>query len=56
MKTRTILLTLAFAIQALQGIMAQKTVYIPDSWQYDAATGEYTEDGNSELQWSMSRS
>ena len=56
MKTRTILLTLAFAFQAIQGIYAQKTVYIPDSWQYDTATGEYTEDGDSELQWSLSRS
>ena len=30
---------------------AQKIVYIPDSWQYNATTEEYTENGNSELQW-----
>lgn len=35
---------------------AQKTVYIPDSWQYNATTEEYTEGGNSELQWSFNRS
>ena len=47
-----------FALVALlvQGLNAQKTIYIPDSWVYDAATGEYTEGGDSNLQWSMSRS
>lgn len=35
---------------------AQKIVYIPDSWQYNATTEEYTENGNSELQWSFKRS
>ena len=47
-----------FALVALvvQGLNAQKTIYIPDSWAYDAATGEYTEGGDSNLQWSMSRS
>lgn len=34
---------------------AQKVVYIPNSWRYNATTGEYTEDGNSELQWSFKR-
>ena len=34
----------------------QKIVYIPDSWQYNATTEEYTENGNSELQWSFKRS
>jgi len=46
----------AFAALIVQGLNAQKTIYIPDSWAYDAATGEYTEDGDSNLQWSMSRS
>ena len=37
-------------------MMAQKTVYIPISWSYDATTEEYTEGGNSNLQWSYNRS
>lgn len=45
-----------FVAWALQGIHAQKTVYIPDSWKYNATTEEYTEGGNSELQWSYNRS
>ena len=41
---------------AVHCIHAQKAVYIPDSWQYNATTEEYTEGGNSELQWSFKRS
>ena len=37
-------------------VHAQKTVYIPESWSYNATTEEYTENGNSELQWSFNRS
>lgn len=54
MKNRIILF--AFAVLMVQSIYAQKTVYIPDSWKYDATTQEYTEDGNMELQWSFKRS
>lgn len=46
----------ALMVLALQGVKAQKQVYIPDSWHYDASTQEYTEGGNPELQWSFSRS
>ena len=46
----------AFIALMAQCIRAQKAVYIPDSWVYDAATEEYTEGGNSELQWSFRRS
>lgn len=53
---RYITILFALALLAVQGAKAQKTVYIPDSWTYNAATGEYTEGGNSELQWSFSRS
>ena len=35
---------------------ADKTVYIPNSWVYDSSTQEYTEGGNSDLQWSYNRS
>lgn len=45
----------AFLLFMLQGVNAQKKVYIPDSWHYDATTQEYTEGGNPELQWSFSR-
>ena len=45
-----------FLVLVLQGVNAQKKVYIPDSWHYDATTQEYTEGGNTELQWSFSRS
>ena len=54
MKIRTILF--AFAVLTVQSINAQKTVYIPDSWKYNASTEEYTEDNNKELQWSFKRS
>jgi len=46
----------ALVVLTVQGINAQKKVYIPDSWKYDAATQEYTEGGNNELQWSFNRS
>ena len=52
---KTALLLMAVALIALTA-HAQKTVYIPDSWRYNATTEEYTEDGNSELQWSFNRS
>ena len=35
---------------------AQKKVYIPTSWSYNATTQEYTEGGNADLQWSYNRS
>lgn len=35
---------------------AAKTVYIPSTWAYNSSTQEYTEDGNSDLQWSFNRS
>ena len=35
---------------------AEKTVYIPASWSYNATTQEYTEGGNTDLQWSFNRS
>jgi len=35
---------------------AAKTVYIPSTWAYDSSTQEYTEGGNSDLQWSFNRS
>jgi len=54
MKVKIILF--AFAVLTVQSICAQKTVYIPDSWKYNATTQEYTEDGNKELQWSFNRS
>ena len=46
----------AIVLLAVQGMFAQKTVYIPDTWVYDSSTGEYTEGGNPDLQWSFSRS
>ena len=48
MKVRTILF--AFVVLTVQGLNAQKKVYIPGSWKYNATTEEYTEDGNKELQ------
>ena len=48
----TLLLLLMTALTAT----AAKTVYIPDSWAYNSSTQEYTEGGNSDLQWSYSRS
>ena len=41
---------------AVMDMNAQKTVYIPDSWKYNATTQEYTEGGNGDLQWSFKRS
>ncbi len=35
---------------------AAKTVYIPSTWAYNSSTQEYTENGNSDLQWSFNRS
>ena len=35
---------------------AAKSVYIPRGWVYSSSTKEYIEDGNSNLQWSFSRS
>lgn len=35
---------------------AAKTVYIPSTWVYNSSTQEYTENGNSDLQWSFNRS
>lgn len=46
----------AFVLLTVQGIFAQKTVYIPDTWVYNPSTEEYTEGGNPDLQWSFSRS
>ena len=37
-------------------MLAEKTVYIPTTWAYNSSTQEYTEGGNSDLQWSYSRS
>jgi len=39
-----------------QHSQAQKTVYIPGSWAYNAATQEYIEGGNPALSWSYNRS
>ena len=38
------------------GLRAAKTVYIPSTWVYNSSTQEYTEGGNSDLQWSYNRS
>ena len=46
----------ALVLLTVQGIFAQKTVYIPDTWVYNPSTEEYTEGGNPDLQWSFSRS
>lgn len=46
------LLMAAFVCNAV----AEKTVYIPATWSYNATTQEYTEGGNSDLQWSFNRS
>ena len=51
----TYLLLLAAFIGSNE-VAAQKTVYIPASWSYDATTQEYTEGGNPDLQWSFNRS
>jgi hypothetical protein len=37
-------------------MLAEKTIYIPLSWAYDASTQEYTEDGDANKQWSFNRS
>ena len=49
-------LLLMVAVFTILTAHAQKAVYIPDSWKYNATTEEYTEDGNSQLQWSFNRS
>ena len=54
MKKKTLVLMVAALI--VMTAHAQKTVYIPESWSYNATTEEYTENGNSELQWSFKRS
>ena len=54
MKKKTLLLMVTVLMTLT--VHAQKTVYIPESWSYNATTEEYTEDGNSELQWSFNRS
>lgn len=54
MKRITTLFSLV--LLTVQGIFAQKTVYIPDIWVYNPSTEEYTEGGNPDLQWSFSRS
>ena len=46
------MLALAVCLQ----MAAEKTVYIPASWSYNATTQEYTEGGNPDLQWSYNRS
>ena len=47
---------LALVSIAATSVFADKTVYIPRSWSYNASTQEYTEGGNSDLQWSYNRS
>ena len=54
MRNNVTMLFVFFAL-AIQNINAQKTIYIPDSWTYNPDTEEYTEGGNSELQWSFNR-
>ena len=49
-------LFIAFFSLFAQNFWAAKTVYIPSSWVYNSATQEYTEGGNSDLQWSYNRS
>ena len=44
-----------FVVSALS-LQATKTVYIPSTWSYNSSTQEYTEGGNSDLQWSYNRS
>ena len=56
MNKKIISILLTLVTLTVHCLHAQKTVYIPDSWQYDATTEEYTEDGNSQLQWSFNRS
>ena len=46
--------TLLFAFA--MNMLAEKTIYIPLSWAYDASTQEYTEDGDANKQWSFNRS
>lgn len=50
------LLTFFFLALCSAASWADKTVYIPDSWVYNSSTQEYTEGGNSDLQWSFNRS
>ena len=56
MKRRITATLVVLATLALECVDAQKSVYIPDSWQYNATTQEYTEGGNPDLQWSFNRS
>ncbi|MBR1933992.1 MAG: DUF4859 domain-containing protein [Prevotella sp.] len=53
---KKILVSLLLIISAFSHAVAEKTVYIPSTWSYNAATQEYTEGGNSDLQWSFNRS
>ena len=46
--------TLLFAFA--MNMLAEKTIYIPLSWAYEASTQEYTEDGDANKQWSFNRS
>ena len=52
---KSLFLTLVLSLFTL-GSWAAKTVYIPSTWVYDSSTQEYTEGGNSDLQWSYNRS
>ena len=56
MREKLLFILTSFLLLAPLGAKAQKTVYIPVSWRYDATTQEYTENGNSDLQWSFNRS
>ena len=51
---KAILFILLFLTAAFAN--AAKSVYIPRGWVYNSSTKEYTEDGNTNLQWSFSRS
>lgn len=53
---KKLLLSLSLLIAHFTLSVAQKTVYIPSTWSYNSSTGEYTEGGNADLQWSFSRS
>ena len=53
---KKVLLALTCILLVPLSISAAKTVYIPSSWVYDSSTQEYTENGNSDLQWSYNRS
>lgn len=55
---KQLFLTMVLCLDIIMNLTAhaQKVVYIPNSWRYNATTGEYTEGGNSDLQWSFKRS